>query len=126
MSRPTYRVSVRRDPEDDRFWLANVAGEPGAHSFGRSLVEAKRNAVEVVALWFELEPDAFDIDWEIQLGKLGGPVRQARKAMAHAEEDRGRRDDAVRALTAAGVSYRDVGELLGMSFQRVAQIVKAS
>ncbi|MGH9021668.1 MAG: hypothetical protein ACRDV9_00965 [Acidimicrobiia bacterium] len=126
MSRPQYKVIVRRDPEDARFWLVNVTGEAGAHTSGRSLAEAKRNAVEVVALWFELEPDTFDIDWDIRLGKLGGPVQQARTAMAHAEEDRRRRDDAVRALTAAGVSYRDVGELLGLSFQRVAQIVKTS
>ncbi|MGH9154898.1 MAG: type II toxin-antitoxin system HicB family antitoxin [Acidimicrobiales bacterium] len=126
MSRPTYKVTVRRDPDDGRFWLVNVVDEPGAHSFGRSLAEAKRNAEEVVALWFEIEPDGFDIEWDVQLGKLGAPVKRAVAAMAHAEEDRRRRDEAVRALTAAGVSYRDIGELLGLSFQRVAQIAKAS
>jgi hypothetical protein len=119
-------VVVRRGPEDDRFWLVNVAGEPAAHTFGRSLAEAKRNAVEMVALWFDREPDTFDIDWDVRLGKLGRPVKDARAAIAHVEEDRRRRDEAVRALTAAGVSYRDIGELLGLSFQRVAQIVNAS
>ena len=34
--------------------------------------------------------------------------------------------EAVRALTAAGVSYRDIAELLGLSHQRVAQIARAS
>lgn len=126
MTRPRYHVIIRRDPEDARFWLVNVAGEPGAHTFGRSLVETKRHAIEVVALWFGREPGAFDIDWDIRLGKLGGAVKRARAAIAHTEEDRRRRDEAVRALTAAGVSYRDIGELLGLSFQRVAQIVKAS
>jgi predicted RNase H-like HicB family nuclease len=126
VSRPSYKVIVRRDPEDARFWLVNVSGEPGAHTFGRSLVEAKRNGAEVVALWFELEPEDFDIEWDVRLGELGGPVKRARTAMAHAEQDRRRRDDAVRALTLAGISYRDVGELLGLSHQRVAQIVKTS
>lgn len=126
MRQSTYKVTVRRDPDDVRFWLVNVAGEPGAHSFGRSLAEAKRHATEVVALWYEVEPDEFDIEWDVQLGRLGVPVKRALSAMAHAEEDRRRRDDAVRALTAAGVSYRDIGELLGLSFQRVAQIAKAS
>lgn len=120
------KVSVRRDPEDRAAWLVNVAGAPGAHTFGRSLAEAKRHAVEVVALWFELEPDDFEIDWDIKLGDLAGSVRRARSAMAHAEADRARRDDAVRALTEAGVSYRDIAELLGLSHQRVAQIAQAS
>ncbi len=39
--------------------------------------------------------------------------------MAHVAEDQRRQDEAVRALT--GTSYRDIGELLARSFQRVAQ-----
>lgn len=121
-----FKLIVRRDREDQSFWLVNVVGTPGAHTFGRSLAEAKRRGVEVVALWFELEPEQFEIDWDIQLGELAHPVRRARAAMAHAEADRGHRDEAVRALLQAGVSYRDIAELLGLSHQRVAQIAKAS
>ena len=126
MTQRHFKVTVRRDPEDRSVWLVNVVGTPGAHTFGRSLVEAKRHAVEVVALWFELDPDQFDIDWDIRLGEFAGPVKQARTAMAHAEADRLRRDDAVRQLTESGMSYRDVAELLGLSHQRVAQITRAS
>lgn len=126
MSNPRYKVVVRRDPEDARYWLANLAGEAGAHTFGRSLVEAKRHAPEMVALWFDVEPESFDIDWEVQLGDLASVVEQAHVAIAHVAEDQRRRDEAVRALTAAGISYRDIGELLGLSFQRVAQIARAS
>jgi predicted RNase H-like HicB family nuclease len=120
------KVIVRRDPEDSSAWLVNVAGVRGAHTFGRSLAEAKRHAVEVVALWFEVEPDQVQIDWDIRLGELSKPVAQAKSAIAHAETDRERRDAAVRALTAAGVSYRDIAELLGLSHQRIAQIARAS
>jgi predicted RNase H-like HicB family nuclease len=126
MTQRHFKVTVRRDPEDRTAWLVNVVGAPGAHTFGRSLTEAKRHAVEVVGLWFELEPDDFDIDWDIHLGVLAGPVKEARTAMAHAEADRQRRDDAVRTLTEAGVSYRDIADLLGLSHQRVAQIARAS
>jgi predicted RNase H-like HicB family nuclease len=121
-----FKVTVRRDPEDHNFWLVNVAGEPGAHTFGRSLAEAKRHGIEVVALWFDLEPDQFEIDWDLRLGDIAKPVKEAKAAIAHAEEDRTRRDQAIRALTEAGVSYRDVADLLGLSHQRVAQIAKAS
>jgi predicted RNase H-like HicB family nuclease len=126
MTQRRFTVTLRRDSEDRSAWLANVVGAPGAHTFGRSLAEAKRHAVEVVALWFELEPEAFEIDWDMRLGDLAKPVNQARAAMAHAEADRHRRDAAVHALTEAGVSYRDIAELLGLSHQRVAQIARAS
>lgn len=120
------KVVIRRDPEDAAAWLVSVPGTPGAHTFGRSLAEAKRHAVEMTALWFDLEPERLDIEWDIRLGDLARPVKDARAAMAHAEADRQRRDDAVVALTRAGMSYRDIAELLGLSHQRVAQIARAS
>ena len=126
MTDKRFKVTVRRDPEDRTAWLVNVAGSPGAHTFGRSLAEAKRHGIEVVAAWFEMEPEDFEIDWDVKLGSLAEPVKRARDAMAHAEADRTRRDEAVRALTEAGVSYRDIAELLGLSHQRVAQIAKPS
>ncbi len=126
MSGHRYQVVVRRDPQDPRYWLADVPGEAGAHTFGRSLVEVKRRAVEMVALWFDRAPDASQIDWDVQLGDLTGVVEQANAAIAHAAIDQRRRDEAVRMMTDAGISCRDIGELLGLSFQRVAQIAKAS
>jgi hypothetical protein len=126
MTKKHVKVTVRRDPEDGSAWLVNVAGTRGAHTFGRSLGEAKRHGLEMVALWFDREPEQLDIDWDVRLGDLATPVKQARAAMAHADADRLRRDDAVRALTEAGVSYRDIAELLGISHQRVAQIARAS
>jgi predicted RNase H-like HicB family nuclease len=126
MTKRQFKVTVRQDPDERSTWLANIVGAAGAQTFGRSLAEAKRHATEVVALWFELEPDDFDIEWDVRLGNLAAPVKKARQAMAHAEADRQRRDDAVRVLTEAGVSYRDIAELLGLSHQRVAQIARAS
>ena len=126
MSKKRIKVTIRRDPEENGTWLVNVAGEPGAHTFGRSLGEAKRHGAEMVALWFDREPESLDIDWDVRLGDLAAPVKQARSAMAHADADRLRRDEAIRALTDAGMSYRDIAELLGLSHQRVAQIARAS
>jgi len=120
------KITLGRDPEDAHVWLANVVGHPGAQSFGRSLAEAKRHGLEAAALWFDLAPEEIEVSWDIRLGGLAGPVKEARKAMAHAEADRLARDRAVRELTEAGISYRDVAELLGLSHQRVAQIAQAS
>ena len=126
MTKRHVKVVVRRDPDDRSAWLANVAGARGAHTFGRSLAEAKRHAVEMVALWYDAAPEDVQIEWDVRMGELAKPVSQAKAAMAHAEADRQRRDAAVRALTEAGMSYRDVAELLGLSHQRVAQITRAS
>lgn len=126
MTKKHFKVTVRRDPDDRTAWLVSVVGTPGAHTFGRSLAEAKRHGTEVVALWFDIEPDDFEIDWEVKLGSLAAPVKRARNAMAHADADRVRRDEAVRALTEQGLSYRDIAELLGLSHQRVAQIAQVS
>lgn len=126
MSKKRIKVTVRHDPEEGGTWLVNVAGTPGAHTFGRSLGEAKRHGLEMAALWFDVEPERLDVDWDVRLGDLAGPVKRARTAMAHADADRLRRDEAVRALTEAGMSYRDIAELLGLSHQRVAQIAHAS
>jgi predicted RNase H-like HicB family nuclease len=126
VSKRLVKVVLRRDPEDSGVWVVNVAGARGAHTFGRSLAEAKRHAVEVIALWYDVEPEEFEITWDLRLGQLSKSVSQAKAAMAHAEADRRRRDAAVRTLTDAGVSYRDIAELLGLSHQRVAQISRAS
>lgn len=126
MSTKQVKVILRRDAEERGTWLVNVAGTPGAHTFGRSLGEAKRHGTEMVALWFDLEPQQFEIDWDVRLGDVAAAVKQARNAMAHAESDRQRRDEAVRSLSKAGISYRDIAELLGLSHQRVAQIAQAS
>lgn len=120
------KITLSRDPEDVHVWLASVVGHPGAQTFGRSLAEAKRHGLEAAALWFDVEPVDIAVDWDVRLGALAGPVKEARRAMAHAEADRLARDRAVRELTEAGISYRDVAELLGLSHQRVAQIAAAS
>jgi predicted RNase H-like HicB family nuclease len=59
-------LRVTKDPDDSNVWLVEVDGEPRAHTFGRSLAEAKRHGKELVALWFELEPDQFEIDWNVE------------------------------------------------------------
>lgn len=51
---------------------------------------------------------------------------QAALTIARIAEDQRRRDEAVRTLADDRHQLRNVGELLGLSFQRVAHIAKAS
>src|SRR2546430_15129768 len=66
-----YRVGVRRDPEDARFWLADVAGLDGAHSYARNLAALDRYVREVIVLAADLPDDAeagLRLDWEYHTG----------------------------------------------------------
>lgn len=126
MGKRRLKITVRRDPEGGSAWLVDVVGTPGAHTFASSLVAARRNGLDMAALWFDCEPDQLEIDWDVCLGDLAPTLQEARDATSRATPDWAERNRAVRALTDAGMTYRDVAELLGISFQRVGQIVRPS
>ncbi|MDP8929354.1 MAG: hypothetical protein M3O70_12485 [Actinomycetota bacterium] len=128
-ARRTFHVRLWRDPEDQRFWLAQADEDEHAHTFGRNLAHAKRMAVDVIALWFELEPDDFDVEWEIsvspELDQELERLRARREELASLGDEVNtlQRDLAWRLTSKEGLSYRDAAELLGLSHQRVAQLV---
>jgi hypothetical protein len=67
----TYRVEVYPDPEDSRFWLADVEGLPGAHTSSRSLATLDRYVREVIILAADLPDGAEDdlvLEWRYRTG----------------------------------------------------------
>lgn len=69
--RASYRVVVRRDPEDEQFWLADVDGLPGAHTSSRSLATLDRYVREVIVLAADLADGAeveLALAWVYQTG----------------------------------------------------------
>jgi hypothetical protein len=67
----SYHVIVRRDPEDARFWLADVDGLDGAHTSSRSLATLDRYVREVIILAADLPDEAEDdlqLEWTYQTG----------------------------------------------------------
>jgi hypothetical protein len=129
-----YRVTVRRDPEDARFWLADVEGLDGAHTSSRSLATLDRYVREVIVLAADLPDEAEGdvvLDWDYQTGdpdvdRLAEEVRRKRAEI----------DEATRALTAqtaalarhlvteGGFSVREAAALLSISPARVDQMVQ--
>src|SRR5690606_14314815 len=70
-ARRRYRVVVRRDPEDSRFWLADVDGLDGAHTSSRSLATLDRYVREVIVLAADLPDEAEDeleLEWHYRTG----------------------------------------------------------
>jgi predicted RNase H-like HicB family nuclease len=130
MTREQYLVRPERD---GRYWFVDVAALPGCHTQARRLDQVEGAVREAIANWLEIEPDAFDVyvvrpklddeglDWAVSLatgfrGQAALYERLASLSVRIAALD----------LVAAGFPMRDVGSLLGVTHQRVAQLLEGA
>ena len=113
-------------------WIAQVTEFPQVHTFGRTLGKAREYLVDALALWLDLPIDSLRGSIEFQPVTLPASVQNivyeanAAKAMADAATEAVGElmSTAALALTAgARLSLRDAAELLGVSHQRVQQLV---
>lgn len=124
-----YRIVLERD--ESGAWIATVPSVPGCHSYGRSLVEARRRVQEALALWVD----------DADSAELADDVRIPREAVAAVRRSVGAREkltsareaaavatmDAIeRIVTGLGLGVRDAAYLLGLSHQRVQQLVRGN
>ena len=109
-----------------RVWIVSVPSIPGCHTFAWSVSQAKKRLEEVLRLW---GADPRHVETELRVGP------NARQAIAAAQRAREDADDAAErarhALTDAaielehlGYSRRDTAILLGISHQRVQQLLE--
>jgi predicted RNase H-like HicB family nuclease len=120
-----YRAVFERD--ETGTWLARVPSIPGCHTYGRTLEQARTRLREALGLWIT-QPDAVRIEEDIVLpSELKAAVRRSRRTRERAEREQEHAQKETRAAATAlvgdGVSLRDAGELLGLSHQRVQQLV---
>ena len=113
----------------DGYWLVELEEETRVHSYGRSLAKAREHILDASALWFEVAPQELNLVEDI---RLPAPVkaslelaRQERDlAQAAQEAAAGATRDAARALVKDGrLSVRDAADVLGLSHQRVQQLL---
>jgi predicted RNase H-like HicB family nuclease len=121
----TYRVDVERD--EAGYWIADAPEVPGAHTFARRLDQVPERIAEAIAVALDVGDVEVKLDVhlspDLEEAVSGALVsRQAAELAAHNAGDATRR--AARALLAAGFSRRDAGALLGVSHQRVDQLLK--
>ena len=125
-----FTVNYERDA-DSGWWVAQVKEVPAAITQGRTIAEARRRIREALGL-------ALDDERAADKAELVDDVKlpaEARRALVRARAARRRLDVeakkaqvttalAVRRLVQReGLSVRDAGELLGISHQRVQQLV---
>lgn len=122
-----YKVRLERD--ETGHWIATVPSVPGCHSYGRSLDEARRRIRQALAL-FVRDASRATLEDDIRLTPQVARLRRDALAARHRAERQSARAaaatrEAARVLTRdLRVGVRDAGRLLGVSHQRIHQLLE--
>lgn len=125
VSRPVHEVHAVKH---EQWWLVTSPDAPGAVSQVRSVSQAEEHAREAIAFVLDVPEDSFDITLVIELpGPLEGEVKAAKDAIAELAEHQKRTAElsrtAARHLAEAGLKGVEVAKVLGVSPQRVSQLM---
>jgi hypothetical protein len=120
----TYHAEVDRD---GKFWRVRVP-EVARTTQARTLREVEAMARDLIAIMDEVPGDSFDLDVRItlpedvqaELERSAALREQAARSQAQAAQ---LSRQAARRLHDQGLPLRDVGQALGVSFQRAKQLV---
>lgn len=119
-----YRVTARRAGD---WWALEVPDLPGVFSQAKRLDRADEAAREAIAAMLDVEPEEVEVTVEPELPE------EARRVLAQAEDARRAARDAAdaereamrraAAVLTRDLSQRDAGRVMGVSFQRVSQLL---
>lgn len=122
-----YRVTARRVGE---WWALEVPDLPGVFSQAKRLERADEAAREAIAVMLGIEPSGVQVHVEPILSDeekaaVAAAAKAQEAARAAAEVERRAMQKAAAVLT-KDLSQRDAGRVLGVSFQRVSQLLQGA
>ncbi len=126
MAQKEYRAVYDRDA--DGRWNVEIPDVAGCYSYGRTIAQARARIREALGLYVQDAEHATIVD-DIRLPALA-MKRLERLAQVRADAERVQltlseeQRAAARQLREAGLSFRDSGELLGCTRQRVEQLTR--
>lgn len=120
----TYRATAERA---DGWWAVSVPELPGVYTQGRTWAQAQEMARDAIATLLDVPAAKVAVELmpklpgkaEIVLGYLTAAREQRVQA---AETEIVALQEAAMTLKSSGVSVRDAGAILGVSYQRVSQL----
>ncbi|MBU8824138.1 HicB family toxin-antitoxin system [Mycolicibacterium goodii] len=135
----TYKVNVTRDdkwwmitvPELDGYVTADGAINLSDTTQARRLSDVPKEAADFICTVTDSAPSAVKLDITISVDGIDVTDRRNRVANdrelaeRHAAAAQAEARQLARDLAAHGVAVRDVGEVLGVSFQRAQQLISA-
>lgn len=121
-----YTARVRRS---GGWWAIDVPELPGVYSQARRLDRVEPMARDAIALFLDVDPATFEIRVETKLpSDLRRDVDAVGRLRAEADrlqaESSGAMKRLTRELLGRGLSVRDAAVILGISHQRVSQLVR--
>ena len=123
----TYTALVSRD---GKFWHVEVP-EIDRVTQARNINEVDDMARDLIAIMAGVEPDSFELDVRIQLpDSVRAHLSEVERARGAETEARSHAAAELRAAAAelknAGLSVRELGAVLGISYQRASQLTSSS
>lgn len=126
MTRKRRYVALYERDTDSDVWLVRVDGIDGCHTYGRTLRRAGDRIREALALWLDRDPDGLTIvdEWPSDLVDVATKVSEARHtASVAAQQAAAATAQEAQRLDRMGLSRRDAADVLGISHQRVQQLL---
>jgi hypothetical protein len=123
----TYDVAVRRDGS---VWLLEIAPIGGVAE-ARWLGEAEPVAREFIAQFEDADPETLDVNLIVEYpggveDHLSKAAEFRRKADEAADDEWAALENAARELDRAGVTRRDIGDILGLPVPRVRRLLRGA
>lgn len=126
----TYTAIATYDTEDPAgSWTLTIDGHPGAVTFVRRLTDIEVTAAEALSVFLErhVDPDEIEVAKFVYPGLAGKLAAKARAARGKAEGATAAAQsavaEAVHALAERGLPSTAIGPLVGVSPQRVQQLL---
>jgi predicted RNase H-like HicB family nuclease len=123
----TYAVTTERT---GGWWAFSIPEIKGAHGQAKRLEQVKGEARDLVSMMLDVPEDSFELEVAVKLDpRMEHILDEAKSAREQLESSQRIAQEKLRAAAeqfkdVAGLSLRDIGSLLDVSFQRISQILR--